>query len=98
MHAVRSDGLWFSYSGQGPGIAHSEHDKSDCCARRRFEDGEGFGPNTSTSAACGLAADAVALLRALQRDTAKQSFGPKGWQERTGHGVINRGKAASALP
>jgi len=78
MHAVRSDGLWLGYSGQGPGIAHLEHDKANLCARRQFEDGEGFGPNTSTSAACGLAAGAVALLRTLLRDTSEQPFGPKG--------------------
>ena len=84
------------------------HDKPDLCAPSQFDDDDGFGPNTGTSAACGLAAGAVALLRtrappavalrAILLDTADQPYGPQGWQERTGHGVINLAKAAAALP
>lgn len=109
--AVRSDGPWLGYSGQGPGITNMAHDKPDLCAPSQFDDDDGFGPNTGTSAACGLAAGAVALLRTrapttmtpltlrtILCDTAEQPYGPKGWQERTGHGVINPVKAAAALP
>jgi subtilisin family serine protease len=109
--AVRSDGLWLGYSGQGPGITNMAHDKPDLCAPSQFDDDDGFGPNTGTSAACGLAAGAVALLRTrasttmtpltlrtILCETAEQPYGPKVWQERTGHGVINPVKAAAALP
>ena len=109
--AVRSDGLWLGYSAQGPGITNMAHDKPDLCTPSQFEDDDGFGPNTGTSAACGLAAGAVALLRtrastlvdpselrAILRDTAAQPYGPDWWQDRTGHGVIDMGAAAAKLP
>jgi hypothetical protein len=115
--AVRIDKLWLGYSGQGPGITEMAgipaipgrprmaHDKPDLCAPSQFanEDDAGPGPNTGTSAACGLAAGAVALLRtkwscdardparlrsALQQ-TAVQPYGPPGWQDRTGHGILD---------
>src|SRR5215204_4606374 len=71
------------------------------------------GPNTGTSAACGLAAGAVALLRtrwrcsdavgpaalrAALRNTAVQPYGPVGWQDRTGYGILDLAAAAQGLP
>ncbi|MBW6399145.1 S8 family serine peptidase [Roseomonas sp. HJA6] len=110
--AVRTDGIWLGYSGPGPGIAGLAHDKPDLSAPSQFEDGEGFTPNTGTSAACGLAAGAVAQLRTRWPSavvdptmlketlwhTAGQPEGPAGWQERTGYGVLNLAKAADAMP
>lgn len=109
--AVRHDGLWLGFSGQGPGIAGLAAAKPDVCAPSQFEDDDDAGSNTGTSAACGLAAGAVALLRtqwpsaavnpaalrAILRQTAVQPFGPPGWQGRTGHGVIDVAAAAAAL-
>lgn len=109
--AVRSDELWLGYSGQGPGITGLAHDKPDLCAPSQFENDDDAGPNTGTSAACGLASGVVALLRsrwplgvvdpaglrAILRDTARQPYGPKGWQERTGHGVLDLAAAAAKL-
>lgn len=109
--AVRNDRLWLGYSGQGPGIAGLAHDKPDLCAPSQFENDDDAGPNTGTSAACGLASGVVALLRsrwplgvvdpaglrAILRDTARHPDGPKGWQERTGHGVLDLAAAAAKL-
>jgi len=101
--AVRNDRLWLGYSGQGPGIEGMTHDKPDLCAPSQFENGEDAGPNTGTSAACGLAAGAVALLRTrwpsaevspadlrgLLREKAAQPYGPAGWHDRTGHRILD---------
>ena len=109
--AVRTDKLWLGYSGQGPGIAGMAHDKPDLCAPSQFENEEDAGSNTVTSAACGLAAGAVALLRtkwrcsavgpgALRdalRHTAAQPYGPAGWQDRTGYGILDLAAAANRL-
>ncbi len=109
--AVRSDDLWLGYSGQGPGITGHAHDKPDLCAPSQFENDDDAGSNTGTSATCGLAAGVVALLRSrwpvsavnpaglrtILRDTARQPYGPKGWQARTGHGVIDVAAAAAEL-
>ena len=61
--AVRTDRLWLGYLGQGPGIARMAQEKPDLCAPSQFANEDDAGPNTGTSAACGLAAGAVALLR-----------------------------------
>lgn len=61
--AVRIDRLWLGFSGQGPGIAGMAQEKPDLCAPSQFENEDDAGANTGTSASCGLAAGAVALLR-----------------------------------
>lgn len=109
--AVRTDRLWLGYSGQGPGIQGMAHDKPDLCAPSQFADEDDAGPNTGTSAACGLAAGAIALLRtrwqpsavapaalrAVLRDEAAQPYGTAGWQDRTGHGILDLAGAAYRL-
>lgn len=109
--AVRSDGVWLGYSGQGPGIAGMAKEKPDLCVPSQFLDDDGWGPNTGTSAATGLAAGAVALLRtrwpvaALPPDglrdalraAAQQPDGAEGWSSRTGHGVMDVAGTAGAL-
>jgi hypothetical protein len=109
--AVRADKLWLGYSGQGPGIARMAKEKPDICAPSQFASDDPPGSNTGTSAACGLAAGAVALLRTKWRSptltadrlmdairrNAKQPYGPVGWQERTGHGILDLAATAAAL-
>jgi hypothetical protein len=109
--AVRTDRLWLGYSGQGPGIAGMEQEKPDLCAPSQFTNEDDAGPNTGTSAACGLTAGAVALLRStwpcsevgpaalrqVMRDTAVQPDRPAGWRDRTGYGILNLAAAADRL-
>lgn len=109
--AVRNDRLWLGYSGQGPGINGMEKEKPDVCAPSQFASDDYPGRNTGTSAACGLAAGAVALMRTKWRSStltterladairrnAAQPYGPRGWQERTGHGILNLAATAAAL-
>lgn len=71
--AVRADGAWIGYSSQGPGQRKffelpvgtpRERQKPDLCAPSHFvEPGDGRFLSSGTSAACGLAAGAVAALR-----------------------------------
>jgi subtilisin family serine protease len=110
--AVRNDGTWLGYAGQGPGIQGMAQEKPDLCTPSQFDDGDGWGGNTGTSASTGLAAGAVALLRtrwtatdltpaALRkalRDAAKQPDGSDGWAPRTGHGVMDVAATVAALP
>lgn len=107
--AVRTDRLWLGYSGQGPGVAGMENNKPDICAPSQFESDDLPGRNTGTSAACGLAAGAVALFRTKWvhsnlspdqladeiRHSAAQPYGPQVWQDRTGYGILDL--AATAL-
>jgi hypothetical protein len=110
--AVRTDRLWLGYSGQGPGIVGMVEEKPDLCAPSQFSDEEDADPNTGTSAACGLAAGAVALLRTrsrpaavdpaalrdILREEAEQPDGPAGWRDRTGHGILHVARTAGRLP
>jgi len=109
--AVRTDRLWLGYSGQGPGIAGMAYEKPDLCAPSQFANEDDAGPNTGTSAACGLTAGAIALLRTrwrcsmvspaalrdILRDSAVQPDGPPGWRDRTGHGILDLAAAAGRL-
>jgi hypothetical protein len=109
--AVRNDKLWLGYSGQGPGIEGMAKEKPDICAPSQFASDDYPGHNTGTSAACGLAAGAVALLRTKWRSgtltadrlrdairrNAEQPYGPAGWQARTGHGILDLAATAAAL-
>jgi len=109
--AVRNDRVWLGYSGQGPGIAGMANNKPDICAPSQFASDDYPGSNTGTSAACGLAAGAVALLRTkwpsgrLMPDTlacairrkADQPYGHADWQERTGHGILDLAATAADL-
>ncbi|MGK7870882.1 S8 family serine peptidase [Falsiroseomonas sp. E2-1-a20] len=109
--AVRTDGLWLGYSAQGPGIPGMHAEKPDVCAPSQFSHDDDARGNTGTSAACGLAAGAVALfrskwapsdinpaeLRLVIASTAVQPGGPAGWMGRTGHGIIDVLAAAREL-
>ncbi|WP_158295553.1 S8 family serine peptidase [Crenalkalicoccus roseus] len=110
--AVRADGLWLGYSSQGPGqegfLEEAPRDarqveKPDLCAPSHFvEAADGHALSSGTSAACGLAAGAVAALRsapklagldpeklrALLRDRACRPAGA-GWDPRLGHGILD---------
>jgi hypothetical protein len=64
--AARTDGMWLGYSAQGPGQRRMSRAKPDVCASSQFGEVGDFSPNgsnTGTSAACGLAAGAVAAIR-----------------------------------
>ncbi|MBB5696111.1 S8/S53 family peptidase [Muricoccus pecuniae] len=68
--AVRADGMWIGYSSQGPGQPElseppgSLGEKPDICAVSHFSEGQDCAwLSTGTSAACGMAAGAVAALR-----------------------------------
>jgi hypothetical protein len=111
--AVRCDRLWLGYSGQGPGPAALGYAKPDLCAPSQFaEPGDAFKHNGGTSAACGLAAGAVAALRtrwdadevpptALRGFLAETASQPDAtgarWNERYGFGILNCLAAAQAI-
>lgn len=69
MGAVRADGMWIGYSSQGPGQSAFGSggrpvEKPDLCAPSHFvETTDGAWLSSGTSAACGVAAGAVAALR-----------------------------------
>lgn len=100
--AVRCDGLWLGLSSQGPvPTASGPRQKPDLCAPSAFREEEDSAIlNTGTSAACGVAAGAIAALRqrwpgitpaqmkGLMVDNARKTEGP-GWSPRLGHGVLD---------
>jgi Subtilase family len=110
--AVRADGLWLGYSSQGPGQADfitqappgaTQVEKPDLCLPSHFvEVADALSENRGTSAACGLAAGAVAALRSGAplaghtpeqlrehlRQTARRPAGV-GWNERKGYGILD---------
>ena len=67
--AVRADGIWLGYSSQGPGQpqfveAPAVNMKPDLCAPSQFvDDDDAAFVSSGTSAACGIAAGALAALR-----------------------------------
>jgi hypothetical protein len=66
--AVRTDTVWLGYSAEGPGPAALTTDKPDIVAPSQFAEAGNASPagsNIGTSAACGMAAGAVALLRTV---------------------------------
>jgi hypothetical protein len=117
--AVRADGLWLGYSSQGPGqreflsLAPSgamRVEKPDLCVPSHFiEDTDARAENRGTSAACGLAAGAIAALRSggslaslapeglreRLRQTARRPAGA-GWNERDGYGILDLSAALTA--
>jgi len=103
LGAVRTDTMWLGYSSQGPGQPHLAHDKPDLCAPSQFsEAADAYTGNTGTSAACGIAAGAVAALRTrwdsqtlppdrlkqLLIDGARKVQGPQ-WSDRLGNGILD---------
>lgn len=110
--AVRNDALWLGYAAEGPGPVALCYSKPDLCAPSQFaEVDDARRQNTGTSAACGLASGAVALLRshqgpdalppeslrALLRAKAWQPDGAAGWQPRTGFGILDLQASVTAL-
>ncbi len=110
--AVRSDALWLGYAAEGPGPVALSHSKPDLAAPSHFaESDDARRINTGTSAACGVAAGAVALLRSHQgpdalppeslrdllRAKAWQPDGAPGWKPRTGFGILDLQASLSAL-
>lgn len=110
--AVRADGLWLGYSSQGPGLI--EREKPDICAPSEFrETDDAHFISTGSSAACGIAAGAIAAFRsgwsekvidpdALLGLVRKSAFDPEpGWEGRLGNGILNVPRlleAAAAFP
>jgi hypothetical protein len=122
--AVRADGAWIGYSSQGPG-QREFHDvivaiqgpveKPDLCAPSHFaEPDDAAWISSGTSAACGMAAGAVAALRgpgsplaalspaalrAHLRATAwKPPGAPAGYDIRLGQGILDLEAALQAPP
>ena len=101
--AVRSDTIWLGYSSQGPGqpaFGKKAERKPDLCAPSNFlQDDDAATANGGTSTACALAAGVIAALRTrwktLPPATMKAALNDtatplgNGWNERTGHGVLN---------
>ncbi|HJQ59388.1 MAG TPA: S8 family serine peptidase, partial [Vineibacter sp.] len=93
------------YSSQGPGIKGMAHAKPDMAAYTHFLGSEAFGAGDEdggTSAACPVAAGAIAALRTklpqaklAPRDLARElradahKSGAGGWNRNTGYGIIH---------
>ncbi|MBP0465240.1 S8 family serine peptidase [Roseomonas sp. PWR1] len=115
--AVRADGIWAGYSSQGPGqfaqyLGHPQQ-KPDLVAPSHFRTPEAPYPRAGgSSAACAVAAGAVAALRTGWHDSvvpndalfghlrkaARQMDGSAGWNLRTGHGVLDCAATIAGLP
>jgi hypothetical protein len=112
--AVRPDGIWLGYSSQGPGqpdflplapAGFAFVRKPDLCAPSHFvEARDAHFVSTGTSAACGIAAGAVAALRtgaaiagmppaalrmALRAGARMPVTAPGPWNMRHGHGILD---------
>lgn len=109
--AVRADGLWLGYASQGPGMLAER--KPDLVAPAQFAENDDAGLlSGGTSAACGLAAGAIAALRtrgapaattspASLRDAltdAARRPPASGWSPRTGWGVLDLSAMLAATP
>jgi hypothetical protein len=114
--AARSDGIWAGYSSQGPGqfpgYGGRVQQKPDLAAPSHFrEPGTAHRLSGGSSAACAVAAGAVAALRTRWPDSALPSAalydrlrasawqpdGSTGWNNRHGHGVLDCEAALQAL-
>ncbi|WP_091746932.1 S8/S53 family peptidase [Methylobacterium sp. ap11] len=102
------------YSSQGPGIPGMAHTKPDLSCYTHFLGSEAFGtgtPDTGTSAACPVAAGAVAAIRTKvphttlrSRDLARELRADAtrrgasgGWNRNTGYGILEPLKTATRL-
>ena len=122
--AVRADGAWIGYSSQGPGQRELHEagmymqgplEKPDLCAPSHFaEPSDAAWISSGTSAACGMAAGAVAALRSpgsplaglspaelrehLRATAWKPAGEPAGYDVNLGHGILNLAAALQAPP
>ncbi len=102
--AARADGVWLGYSSQGPGQTGLGAQKPDLCAPSQFcEANDATLLSVGTSAACGLAAGAMAALRGapapfagppdalrqLLRNSARPVSGTAADPGRFGSGILN---------
>jgi hypothetical protein len=114
--AARTDGIWAGYSSQGPGqfpaYGGGPQEKPDLVAPSHFRVLDSAHRLAGgSSAACAVAAGAVAALRTRWsdatlppdalfqrlRDAAWQPDGSPGWNDRFGHGVLDCEAALQAL-
>src|SRR4051794_1201212 len=111
--AIRSDAMWLGYSSQGPGqtgFGADAKEKPDLCAPSNFvEANDASTANGGTSAACALAGGVVAALRGKWGTGVASPLKLKeiliatatpingGWNERTGHGILNARAACARL-
>lgn len=103
------------YSSQGPGIAGMAHAKPDLASYTHFLGSEAFGAgseDSGTSAACPVAAGAIAALRTrltpnqlspkdlareLRADAVLVGSGVAGWNRNYGYGIIRPALTATRL-
>ena len=114
--AVRADGIWNGYSSQGPGqfpaAGQDRQHKPDLAAPAHFRAPEAAHLLAGgSSAACGIAAGAVAAFRTRWTDatlpsaalfdglrgSARQPDGNSGWNDRLGHGILDCEAALASL-